>query len=186
MTQALMQEITDIARRTRSLADSRVIIGQVAEEVAALRLGAQRQTTDGRKSYCMDLMRDRVAYEVKAVGGSRNVILYSARLIKDRHYAETKPLVYVFVVHTCRATLDSMAEVRRVMQYARIYALPFCYVDGIAATAKWRLMNRYYTEGHGGCRGGYERGGYLIPFARFEPFAVRILPSEEVLPFPSC
>jgi len=154
--------VMDEAYVARGLGSWRNLIGYMAEQHAAERLGAERLSTDGRAGYCPDLTKDGVKYEVKAVGKSREVIVYSMRLEKDRTYAETHPLVYVLVIHSAVVPATAQ-EIRTRISRAQVWCIPFCYVDAVCSRMRPRILNRNYKPTNGWCQRGYERGGYLIP-----------------------
>jgi hypothetical protein len=165
MTQAVMQSVTDEARVPRRLAGWRVVIGELAEQLAAEKLGATRLNTGG-DYYCPDLRHPRFGdMEVKAVGSSGSVTIYSFRLDKDREYAAIHPLSYVLVLHKVQVPQPSMLQAGLLMDWAKIYVIPFCVVDAICVTVRPRKLSRKFLEEQnrrGDCQRGYEKGGYTI------------------------
>lgn len=118
MTQTIMQSVTDSARVPKTLAGWRVVIGELAEELAAEKLGARRLSTGSGERYCADLRHPQFGdMEVKAVGVSSSVIIYAFRLDKDREHAKTHTLSYVLVLHRVRIPQPSMAEARLLMAF---------------------------------------------------------------------
>lgn len=160
-----MQSVTDSARVPRSPAGWRCVIGELAEQLAAEKLGAERLTTssaNGQK-YCPDLRHSRFGdMEVKAVGKSGGVIIYRVRLEKDRWYAQTHTFSYVLVIHKVLTPQPSMAEARLLMDWARIYVIPFSVVDAICVSVPPRILNKKYKPANGWCQRGYEMGGYIV------------------------
>lgn len=126
MTQTIMQSVTDSARVPHSPAGWRNVIGELAEQFAAEKLGALRLSTGSGEKYCPDLRHSRFGdMEVKSVGKSGGVIIYRVRLEKDRWYAQSHTLSYVLVIHKIPTPQPSMAEARALMEWAKIYVIPF-------------------------------------------------------------
>jgi hypothetical protein len=163
--QTIMQSITDEARVPQRLAGWRVVIGELAEQLAADRLGAERLNT-GMGYYCADLRHPQWGdMEVKAVGSSRSVTIYAFRLEKDREYAKAHPLSYVLVLHKVEIPQPSMLQARLLMEWAQVYVIPFSIVDAICVTVKPRVLSRKFLDRHnrrGDCERGYEKGGYTL------------------------
>lgn len=163
--QTLMRCITDEARIPRSPAGWRNVIGELAEQLAAEKLGAIRLSTGGGERYCADLRHPRLGdMEVKAVGVSSSVIIYAFRLEKDREHAKTHTLSYVLVIHRVQTPQPSMAEARLLMEWAKIYVIPFSIVDAVCVTKRPRVLNKKFMErqDRGDCQRGYEKGGYML------------------------
>jgi hypothetical protein len=160
-----MPTVMDEARVPRRLAGWRVVIGELAEQLAADRLGAVRLNT-GMGYYCADLRHPQFGdMEVKAVGASRSVTIYSFRLDKDREYAKTHALSHVLVLHKVAIPQPSMLQARLLMEWAKIYVIPFSIVDAICVTVKPRRLSRKFLDAHcrrGDCERGYEKGGYTV------------------------
>lgn len=159
-----MQNLTDAARVPRTAAGWRVVMGELAEQLAAEKLGATRMHT-GNGYYCPDLRHPRFGdMEVKTVGRSSSVIIYAFRLDKDREYARTHTLSYVLVVHKVCTPQPSMLEARMLMEWAKIYVIPFSVVDAVCVTVKPRILNKKFLERQerGDCQRGYEKGGYML------------------------
>lgn len=163
MIQATMQSVTDSARIPRSPAGWRNVIGELAEQLAADKLGAVRLSTGSGERYCPDLRHPQYGdMEVKAVGKSGGVIIYRVRLEKDRWYSATHTLSYVLVIHRVLTPQPSMAEARALMEWAKIYVIPFSIVDAICVSVRPRILNKKYKPANGWCQRGYEMGGYMV------------------------
>lgn len=179
MTQETFSDICDAARVPKSNAGWRCVIGELGEQIAAERLSAQRLHTGSHVTesnwYCPDL-RNRVSdFEVKTCGLSNHIIIYYVRLLKDRAYSELRPLCYVVVKHFCSIPQPSALEARAIMlETARVFVIPFRYIDGICSTVTPRILNKKYKPSNGWCQRGYEKGGYYIPWKLIAPFAIEV------------
>lgn len=175
MNQGFLPAIHDQARRSLNQAGWRNIMGDLAERLAAERLGAERLNTGngiviGGRIYCYDLRRGRVFFEVKSVGRSGTAIIYAARLDKDREFAAIHPLCYVFVSHRVQTPQPSAYEAKLLLDnWARIFVIPFCYIEAVCVTKTPRILNKRFMERQqrGDCQRGYEKGGYMVRLREF-------------------
>lgn len=123
-------------------------------------LGARRHKTDGRFPYCPDLSNPQAYFECKAVGTSREVFIYSGRLLKDRLFAAEHSLLYLIWHHGVKVKgITTVAELECVLRanVRSVYLVPFSVIDRVCSVLPVESLNSKYGK-RPGTEGAYGSG----------------------------
>ncbi len=158
-------------------AQSRNVLGEIVEDLAAALFNGVRHKTDCRCDYCPDVsipmlnswgsVYERIYLECKSAGRNRETFIYKGRLIKDRKFAANHLLFYVIFHHQTVTKQASTAEdlhalFLQAMQC--IYFIPFSVIDEIASSQKIKRLN----SGYGGTDRKTYGSGFRLKLSKFE------------------
>jgi hypothetical protein len=161
----------------------RTTLGDFAERLVAKLLNGQRYKTDSRCKYCPDVKAMGKFFEVKAVGRTRESLIYEGRLEKDLLFSQTNELYYVFCCHSvdskvCRDSFELQCMFMATL--GSIVVAPFESVYEAAMMSEVTRLNSSY--GHSDTNKVYG-AGYRLPMKRLTKFShlrLSINSSEEL------
>lgn len=148
----------------------RTVIGNFFEDATAQHVNGARHRTDSRCDYCPDVSNSDSFYEVKAVGRSKQVLIYRGRLQKDLIFASTHKLFYCIWHHSVLTTeLETVLELKRSLLNSNpiAYVVPFSEVYRVCKSIEVTPLNSKY----GGSNSRAQYGsGYRVPISKFKDF----------------
>jgi hypothetical protein len=150
-----------------SMAETRNACGEFYEEATRAMLGADRHQTDGTADVCPDLSVGRNRFlEVKSIGCSRQGLVYSHRLDRDRQLLKSTrgQLTYLFWIHNVRASeCSSLFELRDALATGVecVLAVPFETLWEATRALTPRVMNYRAATGS---KPRQEMEGYRLPW----------------------
>lgn len=142
----------------------RTVIGEFFED------NGVRHRTDSRCDYCPDVSSDAGYFEVKAVGLSKQMLVYAGRLEKDFEFCKSKNLWYYVWSHNVATNrVRTVAELKKMLSVSILasYVVPFMELYRICKESSITKMNSAY--GHSDTNPVYG-SGYRVSLSKLKGF----------------
>lgn len=185
------QRFTEDRHKITNIGGTRIAVGAFFEEASRLLFNGTRHQIDATKDYCPDLsLPDRVFVEVKAIGNSRQAIIFEKRLKRDRKFRrDENVLFYAFWVHHAPTTKYQWREdLHLALAHATDYLLiiPAARLNGFLRGKKptgvlmdnGRLRDRFHRIAMGDLMRltGAKKSGHEFEIPAPAPFGIQMPP----------
>lgn len=143
-------------------------LGRAVEELAAFTIGGE-VVGDGQKAPVYDVVRGETVYECKAVGNSRQCMIYKFRLEADQEFVKSGgKLCYLVCHHSMKWREEiTVADIRRELPGCILgwYIVPFPKV--VELCTKVVKLN---SGAYGNPESRYSEGGYRFALSKIERY----------------